>query len=133
MVRYLLRSAPGHIRRSRSLYVLTVLGVALGVGAVLSIQIINGNALAAFRGSMRAVSGEVDLVVLGRLPTFPESLHVQAAGAPGVERAWAMYRTDVAVRINIDPGICFNGCQHGDHYRINCLASSGRVRNSYYV
>ncbi len=98
MISYLLRSAPGHVRRSRSLYVLTVLGVALGVGAVLSIQIINGNALAAFRGSMRAVSGEVDLVVLGRLPTFHESLHARAAGTPGVARAWPMLRTDVAVR-----------------------------------
>jgi putative ABC transport system permease protein len=98
VLRYLVRSAPGHIRRSRSLYVLTVLGVALGVGAVLSIQIINGNALAAFRGSMQAVSGEVDLVVLGRVPTFPESLLVTAAGTPGVERAWPLYRTDVAVR-----------------------------------
>ncbi len=98
MVRYLIRSAPGHLRRNRSLFVLTVLGVALGVGAVLSIQIINGSALAAFKGSMRAVSGEVDLVVLGRLPVFPESLYVRAIETPGVERAWPMYRTDVAVR-----------------------------------
>jgi len=97
MLRYLLRSAPGHFRRSRSLFVLTVLGVALGVGAVLSIQIINGNALAAFRGSMRAVSGEVDLVVLGRGPVFAESLYVGTAATPGIERAWPMYRADVAV------------------------------------
>ena len=96
MIGYLLRSAPGHIRRSRSLYVLTVLGVALGVGAVLSIQIINGSALAAFQGSMRAVSGEVDLVVLGRAPTFPESLYVRAAATPGVKRAWPMYRAEAA-------------------------------------
>jgi len=98
MVRYLLTSAPGHIRRNRSLHVLTVLGVALGVGAVLSIQIINGSALAAFRGSMRAVSGEVDLVVLGRLPAFAESLYVTTSATPGVERAWPVLRTDVAVR-----------------------------------
>ncbi len=98
MVRYLARSAPSHIRRNRSLYVLTVLGVALGVGAVLSIQIINGNALAAFRGSMRAVSGEVDLVILGRVPAFPDSLYAATVATSGVERAWPMYRTDVAVR-----------------------------------
>ncbi|MBE0594970.1 MAG: ABC transporter permease [Gemmatimonadales bacterium] len=97
MLRYLLRSAPGHFHRSRSLFVLTVLGVALGVGAVLSIQIINGNALAAFKGSMRAVSGEVDLVVLGRVPVFAESLYVETVATAGVERAWAMYRADVAV------------------------------------
>jgi putative ABC transport system permease protein len=96
MIGYLLRSAPGHFRRSRSLFVLTVLGVALGVGAVLSIQIINGSALAAFRGSMRAVSGEVDLVILGRAPTFAESLYVRAAATPGVERAWPMYRAEAA-------------------------------------
>ena len=96
MVRYLLRSAPGHLRRNRSLFVLTVLGVALGVGAVLSIQIINGNALAAFKGSMRAVSGEVDLVVLGRAPVFAESLYVATVATAGVERAWPMYRADVA-------------------------------------
>ncbi len=98
MVGYLFRSAPGQFRRTRSLFALTVLGVALGVGAVLSIQIINGNALAAFTGSMRAVSGEVDLVALGRVPVFPESVYVRAVATPGVERAWPMYRTDVAVR-----------------------------------
>jgi putative ABC transport system permease protein len=62
------------------LFVLTVLGVALGVASVLSIQILNQNALAAFEGSMHAVSGDADLSVLGRMPTFPDSLYVDVMG-----------------------------------------------------
>jgi putative ABC transport system permease protein len=79
------------------LFVLTVFGVALGVASVLSIQIINQNALAAFEGSMQAVSGDADLSVLGRMPTIPESLYVDVIGDVGVEAAWPLYRVSVAL------------------------------------
>ncbi|MFT5366623.1 MAG: putative ABC transport system permease protein [Candidatus Latescibacterota bacterium] len=79
------------------LFVLTVFGVALGVASVLSIQIINQNALAAFEGSMQAVSGDADLSVLGRMPTIPESLYVDVIGDVGVEAAWPLNRVSVAL------------------------------------
>jgi hypothetical protein len=74
MIRYFYKALVAHVRAGYSLYVLTVIGVALGVASVLSIQIINRNALAAFVGSVAAVSGDADLTVLGRTPTFPERL-----------------------------------------------------------
>ncbi len=97
MTHYFLRALLAQVRRRTSLYVLTVFGVALGVAAVLAIQIINRNALAAFRGSMAAVSGDADLMVLGRLPLFPESLYARVLAQEGVARAWPLHRVDVAV------------------------------------
>ena len=58
MIRYFSKALGAHFRAGKSLSVLTVFGVALGVASVLSIQIINRNALAAFEGSVTAVSGE---------------------------------------------------------------------------
>jgi putative ABC transport system permease protein len=97
VTRYLLRTLGAQVRRAPSLYGLTVAGVALGVAAVLTIQILNRNALAAFAGSVQAVSGDADLSVLGRGPTFPDSLYPAVLGTPGVAAAWALYRTDLAV------------------------------------
>ena len=97
MLRYLLSSAAYHFRAGRSLFLLTVLGVALGVASVLSIQIINRNAVAAFEGSMQAVSGDADLTVLGRNPTLPESIYPRLLAHRGVAAAWPLYRVTVAV------------------------------------
>ena len=97
MIRYFVKAMGAHIRAGRMLFVLTVLGVALGVASVLSIQIINQNALAAFEGSMQAVSGDADLSVLGRMPTLDESLYVDVIGDEGVEAAWPLYRVSVAL------------------------------------
>ena len=74
MKRYFLRALVAHLQRGRSLFLLSVFGVALGVASVLSIQIINANALAAFTGGIAAVSGGADCIVLGRTPALPESL-----------------------------------------------------------
>ena len=76
---------------------LTVFGVALGVASVLSIQIINRNALAAFEGSMQAVSGDADLSVMGRTPTIPEQNLVKVLQTPGVQSAWPLIRVPVAL------------------------------------
>jgi putative ABC transport system permease protein len=97
VIRYFLKAMDAHVRAGRMLFVLTVLGVALGVASVLSIQIINQNALAAFEGSMQAVSGDADLSILGRMPTFDESLYVDVIGDAGVEAAWPLYRVSVAL------------------------------------
>jgi putative ABC transport system permease protein len=97
VIRYGLRSFTAHLRASRSLFLLTVLGVALGIASVLSIQIINRSALGAFRGSLEAVSGDADLAVLPRLPTLPESLLTRVLDDPAVSRAWPLYQVTVAL------------------------------------
>ena len=95
MIRYFARSLGEHFRAGRSLYLLTVFGVALGVASVLSIQIINRNALAAFKGSVAAVSGEADLSVMGRTPSFSETLYPRLLQTAGVRAAWPLYRVEV--------------------------------------
>ncbi len=97
MVRYFANSLGAQLRAGGSLYFLTVFGVALGVASVLSIQIVNYNALAAFEGTVRAVSGEADLSVLGRTPAFPEHLYADVLAVEGVAAAWPLYRVDVAL------------------------------------
>ena len=97
MIRYFSTALVAHFRAGRSLYVLTVIGVALGVASVLSIQIINRNALAAFVGSVTAVSGDADLTVLGRIPSFAEQLYPAVLATPGVRAAWPLVRVDVAL------------------------------------
>lgn len=97
MRRYFTTAMAAHLRAGGSLYLLTVLGVALGVAAVLSIQIINRNAIAAFSGSVKAVSGEADLSVLGYTPSFREDLYPRVLSTPGVQAAWPLWRAAVVV------------------------------------
>jgi len=104
VIRYFLRSLGAAARHGRTLYILSVVGVALGVASVLSIQIINQGALATFRGGLRAVSGEADFTVMGRFPSFPESLYAALLSVPGVEAAWPLYQVDVALASPGQPG-----------------------------
>ena len=97
MIRYLFATAAARLAKGKSLFVLTAFGVVLGVASVLSIQIINRNALAAFRGSLEAVSGQADLSILGTGPTFPEELYVRVLADSGIEAAWPAYRVSVAL------------------------------------
>ena len=94
---YFVAAMTAHVRAGGSLYLLTLLGVALGVAAVLSIQIINRNAIAAFTGSVKAVSGEADLSVLGYAPSFPEELYPRVLSTSGVQAAWPLWRAAVAL------------------------------------
>ncbi len=98
MRRYLLHTLKRRLRAGRSLYALTVFGVALGVASVLSVQIINLSAVAAFRGALRAVGSEADLTVRGLNQTLNESLFPEVLGTRGVRGAWPVYRLDVAVK-----------------------------------
>jgi len=97
VIRYFFRDLLAQFRSGRSLFVLSLLGVALGVASVLSIQIINLNALGTFRGSVQAISGEADLSVLGRTPTIPEELYAKVLSEPGVRAAWPLFRSEVTV------------------------------------
>lgn len=97
MIRYLARTLAARVRAGRALFGLTLLGVALGVASVLSIQILNRNALGSFAGTVKAVSGEADLSVLGRGPTLDETLYPRILAVPGVAGAWPVHRVNVAV------------------------------------
>jgi len=85
------------IKAGRALFALTLLGVALGVASVLSIQILNRSALGAFQGSVRAVGGEADLTVSPRGPFLPEEYFPRILGQAGVASAWPVIRTQVAL------------------------------------
>ncbi len=97
MIAYGLRSLRAGLRSGRALLALTVLGVALGIASVLSIQIINRSAMAAFRGSVQAISGDADLSVVPRLPTLAESLFTRVLADPDVAAAWPLYQLTAAV------------------------------------
>ncbi len=79
------------------LFVLTVIGVALGVASVLSIQILNGSALAAFRGGLQAVGGDADLSVLPRGPDLPDTAVPEVLAVPGVRAAWPVVQVPVTI------------------------------------
>ena len=97
MIHYLRRALAHRLRSGRALFLLSLFGVALGVASVLSIQIINRNALAAFRGGLEAVSGEADFSVVGRGPFLAESIFPEVLAQPGVAAAWPIDRTGVAL------------------------------------
>ncbi|HEX9308719.1 MAG TPA: FtsX-like permease family protein [Anaeromyxobacter sp.] len=97
MRRYLLRAAGKEIRAGRLLFALAVAGVALGVGSVLSIQLLNQGALGAFAGTVRAVSGEADLSVLGWAGALDETLLADVLAVPGVRAAAPLFRAEAAL------------------------------------
>lgn len=98
MIRYFQKTLWAQLRHSPSLYLLTMVGVSLGVASVISIQIINRSAVAAFEGGVQAVSGEADLSLVGRGPTLAESLYVAVLAQPGVKAAWPLLRSSIALQ-----------------------------------
>jgi len=92
MNRRLLAAMMAHWQQGRTLTVLTVLGVALGVASVVCIQTLNQGALAAFDGGMEAVSGESDLVVMGQGPWLDEVHYPEVLAQPDVAAAWPLIR-----------------------------------------
>jgi putative ABC transport system permease protein len=84
-------------RQGRALFLLSLCGVALGVASVTTVELLIRNAIAAFRGSVRAVSGDADVLVTGRAPALPDSLYARVLDVPGIEAAWPVTRVTVAV------------------------------------
>lgn len=91
------RAALRELRASPALLLLAVAGVALGVAAVLSVQLLDRSALGAFAGTVRAVSGDADLAVLGRAGGLDERLWPEVLATPGVGWARPLWRAEVAV------------------------------------
>jgi putative ABC transport system permease protein len=94
VIRYLARAIGAHLRAAPLLFALAVLGVALGVASVLSIQVLNRGALAAFEGTLRAVGGEAQVSVLPRAGPLGEALLETVLAEPGVAAAWPVVRAD---------------------------------------
>jgi len=95
--RHFQKALAAELRAGRALLVLAVLGVALGVGSVLSIRILDQGALGAFEGTVRAIGGDAALTVLGAGPTLPEAHYPEILAEPGVSAAVALTRTEAAV------------------------------------
>jgi putative ABC transport system permease protein len=95
--RYLARAAAKELRAGRLLLALAVAGVALGVGSVVSIQLLNQGALGAFAGTVRAVSGDADLSVLPWAGGLDEALVPEVLSVPGVAAAVPLWRAEVAL------------------------------------
>jgi len=98
MIRYFLKTVSAHWRANPVLYGLTILGVALGVASVISIQILNQSAIASFAAGIRTVNGEADIIVTGEGPGLPDRIYAQILGTPGVAAAWPVYETTVLVK-----------------------------------
>ncbi|MDX1661180.1 MAG: FtsX-like permease family protein [Gemmatimonadota bacterium] len=97
MIGYVRRALPARLRESAALHVLTVVGVALGVAAVLAIRILNASAVESFAGGVEAISGSADVTVEGVATPLPDSLFSTVLGTPGVAGAWPRVEVDVAL------------------------------------
>lgn len=94
---YFRKALAAQLHGGKTLFLLTVAGVALGVAAVIGIQILNRNALAAFSGGVEAVSDRADLTVTSLTPELSEALYPRVLGTPGVAAAWPLLRLDVCL------------------------------------
>ncbi|MBM4118239.1 FtsX-like permease family protein, partial [bacterium] len=94
---YIGKALAAELHGGKTLFLLTVAGVALGVAAVIGIQILNRNALAAFSGGVEAVSDRADLTVTSLTPELSEALYPRVLGTAGVAAAWPLTRLDVCL------------------------------------
>lgn len=97
MIRYLLHGLAVHFRAGRILFLLTLIGVALGVASILSIQLILASSTGAFEGSLRAVHGDSDLSVLGLDSKVPSASFPVVLSDPHVAAAFPLARVQVAL------------------------------------
>lgn len=73
--------------RPRARWLLSVLGIALGVALGYGVHLVNRAAVDEVAAAVRAVAGEADLEVRGGRAGFPEALYPAIARLPGVEVA----------------------------------------------
>jgi len=91
------RTLLARLRGEAALVGLSVGGVALGVAAVVAIQVLVSSAVAAFEGGVRAVSGPADVVVRGVAGGVADSVVPVVLGTPGVAAAWPRVEADVVL------------------------------------
>ncbi len=74
-------------REHRLRTILTLVGVIIGVQAVVGISLINRATLASFERTAEAVAGSADLQIANGSAGVPEALIAEVGGVPGVESA----------------------------------------------
>ncbi len=95
MIRLLLGAAPDRIRAAPALFALQLAAISLGVGAVLSVEILNRAALDTLSASLEVISGERQLVVTGILEepgSVPDAAWPAVLGVSGVAGASPVLR-----------------------------------------
>lgn len=95
MIRLLLRAAPARWRAAPALGALPILSIALGAGAVLSVQLLNRAALTTLDASLEVVSGGAELVVTGLVEepgSVPDDAWPNILATPGVRHAAPVIR-----------------------------------------
>ncbi|MGI9628904.1 MAG: ABC transporter permease, partial [Longimicrobiales bacterium] len=97
MVRYALRLMRNRLLGSPILLALTVAGVALGVASVVTVQLLNLNAIAAFEGTLEATSGGAELIVYPKGRALDPDVLAVTLGAEGVRNAVPLHQVNVRV------------------------------------
>ena len=95
MIRLLLRAAPARFRAAPALGSLPIAVIALGAGAVLSVQLLNRAALETLDASLEVLSGSAHLVVTGLVEeagSVPDNAWPAVLATPGVRRAAPVLR-----------------------------------------
>ncbi len=76
-----------HIRFQKMQTLLSVLGICIGVSAIVSIGIVNENILASFENTINYSMGRASLQISGHATGFPEDIIDRVRDVPGVEYA----------------------------------------------
>ena len=95
MIGLLLRAAPARFRAAPALSSLPIAVIALGAGAVLSVQLLNRAALETLDASLEVLSGGAELVVSGLLDevgSVPDDAWPAVLAVPGVRGAAPVIR-----------------------------------------
>ncbi len=95
MIRLILRAAPARFRAAPALALLSVSAIALGVGTVLAVNLLNRAAMETLDASLEVVSGTTDIVVRGlrvEPASLPDEAWPRALGTPGVMRVAPLVR-----------------------------------------
>lgn len=83
--------------RPRARWLLSVVGIALGVALGYAVHLVNRTAVEEVAAAVRAIAGEADLEVRGGRAGFAESLYPAIARLPGVERVSPALELDVGL------------------------------------
>jgi putative ABC transport system permease protein len=81
---------------------LTVLGVALGVGVLVSVQLVDRSIVKSFAATIDDISGKVDLEVTSAIGAFDESKYDDVKAIPGVYKAVPVLQETAPMRL---PGV----------------------------
>jgi putative ABC transport system permease protein len=76
-----------HLRLRKTQTFMAVIGICLGVAAIVSIGVVNRSVLFSLTDSFNRVTGKAQLQITGAQSGFPESLVETVQKVPGVEYA----------------------------------------------